>query len=158
MKLYRIETCVSLVNDSVKIPAGYGPYGTRSSLRVMRVRLDCEDQDVQEIELRDYVKSNNLFNFHHLECTPDKHPSPYNDYELMQSLQMKNDVIREHEFAFDSIEKLKNWFNEAARNRLHNSGYYVSIYEVESAHVGTTQCVFKKSEATLVDFISCVEV
>lgn len=158
MLMFRIETCISLINRSVVIPAGAGPYGTRSMIRVTRVR-HTEDIPQQEDEMRRYVTENHLFNFSHTECSMSSHPVPTQDEQLMRSLEASGErVIRGYTFGFDSVERLKNWFSEEALKRLHIAGYYVSIYEVENAHVGSTQSIFMKEDAKLVNFISCLEV
>lgn len=158
MLMYRIETCISLINKDIIVKAGLGPYGTRSAMKVMRV-THSEEIPQQAEELRSYVRNNKLFNFSHEECNMNTHPSPTCDQKLMDSLLANNErVIRGYTFGFESVEQLKNWFSKNARTRLHLQGYYVSIYEVEQAHVGETQCIFMKEDAKLVNFLSCLEV
>lgn len=151
MLIYRVETCISLVGEN-NYNAGEGPYGGRTSIM-------AQLHPMKEQELIKYLRSTNYFKFHHNECDPESHPAPTSDPELMDSLTKSESrsSIRDYIFGFKSLEQLKKWFDEEALKRLHSANYYVSIYETEEYHVGSTQCIFKRESAKLVNFISCIE-
>lgn len=166
MLIYRIESGISFFSDDVKVEAGYGPYGSRG---VIRSDICQRSEDFRTINVHPIIQFMNeygLLNFMHSECSMDIHPAPSSDKMLMKSMESKFDergrpvryALRDYHFGFNSIDQLKRWFNESARDRLFVSGYYVAIYEVTEYHEGETQCVFKKESAKLVDFLSCGEI
>lgn len=169
MLIYRVETCISLIGKDRVVSAGLGPYGTRDVIRHELGRREytkeqtliyTKEQTLEKHEIESWIRNNMLFCFSHEECSMKTHPAPTSDMKLMQSFEDKEErpVIRGYTFGFKDLNQLKSWFNENSRIRLHLGGYYVSIYEVAEVHVGDTQCVFRKENAELVSFISCLEV
>jgi hypothetical protein len=94
-----------------------------------------------------------------------RHPLPYHDSRLMQSLRHKElytawDASSMH-YGFGSLDQLRRWiYADEAKRELEHLGFAVSVYEINEHRcaVGDTQAVFFIHEATKVDTINITEI
>lgn len=106
-------------------------------------------------------------NFSHISGNSGKpnRPAPANEPSLMHNACLHFGVEeiaylpknwhKEFYFGFETEGHFYKWFDEEDFETLRNKGYYLALYEVDDNSVikGRTQLVFKRSQATQVDFI-----
>jgi hypothetical protein len=88
----------------------------------------------------------------------DKSPTPDNDPKLRHYWSKLYDIdcsYRQWVFAFESIESLLRWFYIEENLKEYSDEYRLAVYEVpaEFVFIGTSQTVFKASEANLIDVL-----
>lgn len=165
MKVYRVELKASAVifkhaksKDGVPVVekiVRMGPYQGTSDLPANCCRW-----------LNDHgLTVNPCFEFNE-----SRHPDPFGDILLKRNIQkeyamdgfadfeLKNHVLCNFLYGFDSLKMLDAWFDEGIRAILHRSGYGVMVYEAKEVYVGSKQAVFEPNTAELVDMLQMTEI
>lgn len=72
----------------------------------------------------------------------DRHPLPYSD-------GIKKFPEGHYKYGFESVQKLKAWFNKTELRKLEKAGFVCRIYKVQVKHVtrGKKQLVFSYDRA-----------
>jgi len=91
-----------------------------------------------------------------LDDTASKHPMPYNDDALMESLESDLGIYDQDyhglQFGFRSISQLKRWvYTSKIKKLLKDEGFYVAVLEVPHVAVGDTQVIFDYTTSTLIE-------
>jgi hypothetical protein len=86
------------------------------------------------------VMWNKLFN-------PEQRPFPSMDPGLEHILASKKDLIKDFFFGFNSLEQLRDWFEDEELISLDNIGFKIKTFDVPDALIieGSAQLLFKKT-------------
>ena len=136
MKVYRIESNFSFTHNK---QCGIGPYDARSSVRE------------KTEEIKKFMRDHAIFSYSAPCCSSENNPSPEND-------GLPKDFEKGFFFAFQNVEGIKAWFDNYQIKKMARAGFYIAIYETNDFIEGNSQVIFKKKDASLIDFLSLAEI
>lgn len=90
------------------------------------------------------------------------HPNPLEDAALFPTwVEIGYEDRSKWNFGFVDLAQLRNWiYRQSWRDELKKHNFMISIYEVDTKnfHAGDTQCIFIKTNATLIERFSFDEI
>ena len=179
MRIYRVERRFCTQREDLKVPnlsecdsGGLAPNGTFKLTQSWNKEprspygwVGCDNSD----ETYNFLDKNGISigSFSHINGNAGvpHRPGPGNDKKLIESalfhfgVEVQSELPpkwhKEFYFGFESEVQFREWFDKEDFDTLHYKGYYLAIYEVSNNSVllGSTQLMFKRADATQVDFI-----